>query len=158
MLLIAPLQSWRIYPDQRDASRNESAEITEKGLEKKSLKLDLIWFDMNSHFASYWLEFAWTSHSDDMWWSWTSTGHAWRSVASFCLLTHLWKCIKSGLVRGASSPVQPFVLWGLSGWKEEVCLNLAISYSWMVGATHWAVDLYCPWWHYCWNPVDIYHV
>lgn len=46
-------------------------------------------------------------------------------------------------MRGASLLVHPFVLRGLSVWKEEVCPNLDISYSWM--ATHWAVDL----WPYC---------
>lgn len=88
-----------------------------------------------------------------------STEHTRHSVASFCLLTHLWKCFKSGLVRGASLLVHPFVLWGLTVWKGEVCSNLAISYSWMAYATHWAVDLepHCPLCRCCWNISRMYH-
>lgn len=40
--------------------------------------------------------------------------------ASFSLLIQPWKCFNSWLVRGASLLVRPFVLWGLSVWKEAV--------------------------------------
>lgn len=56
-------------------------------------------------------------------------------VASFCLLIQLWKCFKSGLVRGASLLVHPFVLRGLSVWKGEVCVQI-----WTLVTAGWPVQ------------------